>query len=128
MYVEGDFINLVMPHMSSDLRKLLEKRVRLTEAQIKCIILQITKGIAELHSHYFMHRDLAPANVFINASGVCMVADFGLSRSFGSPRPSKKTPKVVTLWYRAPELLYGANYYREYGNLQREWMSMIVCR
>lgn len=79
---------------------------------MKCIMLQITLGVAELHSHWFMHRDLAPANIIINSKGICKVADFGLSKTFGSPRPTEKTPKVVTLWYRAPELLYGANYYR----------------
>eukprot|EP00914_Ancora_sagittata_P023050 GHVO01045725.1.p1 GENE.GHVO01045725.1~~GHVO01045725.1.p1 ORF type:complete len:250 (+),score=33.11 GHVO01045725.1:275-1024(+) len=112
-YVEGDFVNLVMPHMVSDLRRVMEKRVRLTEAQVKCITLQICEGLNAMHSFYIMHRDLSPANVFINSKGVCKVADFGLSRCYGSPRPSRKTPKVVTLWYRAPELLYGAHFYQD---------------
>lgn len=37
-------------------------------------------------------------------------ADFGLARPFGLPaRPL--TPRVVTLWYRAPEILYGSRDY-----------------
>eukprot|EP01071_Lankesteria_metandrocarpae_P009795 Lankesteria_metandrocarpae@DN5248_c0_g1_i1.p4 len=111
VYVEGDFINLVMPHMTCDLRKLLDKRIRLTESQIKCLFQQIVLGVAALHKYWFIHRDLAPANIFIDNKGICKVADFGLSRTYGSPRGGKKTPKVVTLWYRAPELLYGASMY-----------------
>lgn len=117
VYVEGDFINLVMPLMESDLHKLLEKRTRLNESQIKCIMIQILEGVAELHRHWFIHRDLSPGNIFINNQGICKVADFGLSRSYGSPRPSKKTFLVVTLWYRAPELLFGSTHYRKLGNI-----------
>jgi len=113
VFVDGDFINLVMPYMVTDLRKLLEKRIRLNEAQVKCITLQIVKGIVELHNHWFIHRDLAPANVFISSDGVCKIGDFGLARQFASPRPVNKTPKVVTLWYRAPELIYGAQQYHD---------------
>eukprot|EP01054_Gregarina_sp_Poly1_P006437 Gregarina_sp_Poly_1__6436@NODE_343_length_9409_cov_658_993470_g287_i0_p10_GENE_NODE_343_length_9409_cov_658_993470_g287_i0NODE_343_length_9409_cov_658_993470_g287_i0_p10_ORF_typecomplete_len115_score12_44Pkinase/PF00069_25/2_7e29Pkinase_Tyr/PF07714_17/7_8e20Kinaselike/PF14531_6/3_7e12Pkinase_fungal/PF17667_1/2_2e11Kdo/PF06293_14/3_4e10WaaY/PF06176_11/2_1e06RIO1/PF01163_22/1_4e05APH/PF01636_23/3_2e05Haspin_kinase/PF12330_8/0_0033Pox_serthr_kin/PF05445_11/0_0049Seadorna_VP7/PF07387_11/0_0082Cholin len=102
-----------MPLMESDLHKLLEKRIRLNDSQLKCIMKQVLEGVAELHRHWFLHRDLSPGNIFINDKGICKIADFGLARTFGSPRPSKKTSMVVTLWYRAPELLYGANYYRK---------------
>lgn len=113
VYVDGDFVNLVMPHMVSDLRKFLDRRVRLTEAQVKCILRQILLGLTELHANWILHRDLAPANIFIGSDGICKLADFGLARGFGSPRPSKKTPRVVTLWYRAPELLFGARFYQD---------------
>ncbi|KAH0476629.1 MAG: uncharacterized protein KVP18_003019 [Porospora cf. gigantea A] len=113
VFVDKDFVNLVMPHMASDLRKVLEKRVRFNEANIKCILQMILEGMKILHDNYFLHRDLSPANVFIAADGTCKVADFGLCRMYGSPRPCKKTPKVVTLWYRSPELLFGAPYYQD---------------
>eukprot|EP00917_Polyrhabdina_sp_WS-2016_P024800 GHVP01053567.1.p1 GENE.GHVP01053567.1~~GHVP01053567.1.p1 ORF type:complete len:297 (+),score=49.91 GHVP01053567.1:352-1242(+) len=112
VFVKDDFINLVMPHMQSDLRQAIEKRTRFNESQIKCVLKQICEGIKAMHQHFILHRDLAPANVFIGLGGILKVADFGLSRTFGSPRPSKKTPKVVTLWYRSPELLFGAIYYQ----------------
>eukprot|EP01057_Protomagalhaensia_wolfi_P003801 Protomagalhaensia_wolfi_Nauph_80__3800@NODE_384_length_2633_cov_84_411719_g290_i0_p1_GENE_NODE_384_length_2633_cov_84_411719_g290_i0NODE_384_length_2633_cov_84_411719_g290_i0_p1_ORF_typecomplete_len322_score48_33Pkinase/PF00069_25/4_6e70Pkinase_Tyr/PF07714_17/3_4e44Kinaselike/PF14531_6/1_1e16Pkinase_fungal/PF17667_1/2_3e09Kdo/PF06293_14/3_5e09RIO1/PF01163_22/8_7e05WaaY/PF06176_11/0_00028APH/PF01636_23/0_00056Haspin_kinase/PF12330_8/0_037Seadorna_VP7/PF07387_11/0_037Pox_serthr_kin/PF05445_11/0_09 len=113
VFVDGDFINLVMPLMESDLHKLLEKRIRLNDSQLKCIMKQVLEGVAELHRNWFLHRDLSPGNIFINDQGVCKVADFGLVRTFGSPRPTKKTSMVVTLWYRSPELLYGSNYYQD---------------
>lgn len=113
VFVENEFISLVMPLMATDLRKVLDKRNRMTEAQMKSIFLQIVRGVDALHSFYFLHRDLAPANIFIDEHGVCKVADFGLARSFGSPQTSKKTHMVVTIWYRPPELLFGARYYQD---------------
>merc|ERR1712096_558186 len=64
-------------------------------------------GLAFLHEHWILHRDLAPGNIFISAEGVVKLADFGLSRTYGSPQ-QLKSPEVVTQWYRAPELLFGA--------------------
>jgi cyclin-dependent kinase 7 len=53
--------------------------------------------------------DLKPANLLFSPTGDMKIADFGLARSHSSPL--KMTHKVVTTWYRAPELLFGANYY-----------------
>ena len=53
VFIEGDFINVVMPLMVSDLRKFLDKRLRVNEAQIKCMVLQILSGVAELHRNWF---------------------------------------------------------------------------
>lgn len=113
VYVEDEFVNLVMPFMCSDLRKLFERRIRLTEAQVKCIMKQVTLGLKELHTHWCLHRDLSPGNIVFNSSGICKLVDFGLSRTYGSPRPTEKSPKIVTLWYRAPEILYGATCYQD---------------
>lgn len=56
------------------------------------------------------HKDLKPNNLLVTASGVVKIADFGLAISFGSPS-REYTSQVVTIWYRAPELLYGAKAY-----------------
>ncbi|EEA07722.1 cell division protein kinase 10, putative [Cryptosporidium muris RN66] len=112
VFVQGEFINVVMDYMESDLRRVFEDRIRFSEAQIKCILRQIVQGVAELHKWYILHRDLAPANIFINSKGIAKVGDFGLARSFGQPR-REYTPEVVTLWYRSPELLLGATKYSD---------------
>ncbi len=67
---------------------------------------QILKGIAYCHSHRILHRDLKLANLLIDRKGVLKLADFGLARAFGVPIRTY-THEVVTLWYRAPEILLG---------------------
>eukprot|EP00825_Cyclidium_porcatum_P052480 TRINITY_DN995_c0_g3_i2.p3 TRINITY_DN995_c0_g3~~TRINITY_DN995_c0_g3_i2.p3 ORF type:complete len:220 (+),score=54.91 TRINITY_DN995_c0_g3_i2:95-754(+) len=68
---------------------------------------QSTWGVAECHSKRTLHRDLKPQNILISKNDEVKVADFGLSRTFSIPtRPY--THEVVTLWYRAPEILLGA--------------------
>ena len=79
-----------------------------TEGQIKRMVLQLLSGVEYMHSHFTMHRDLKLSNLLLSASGVVKIADFGLARVFSNPL-DQYTPKVVTLWYRAPELLLGSS-------------------
>jgi len=78
---------------------------------IKIIMFQIMKGVDFLHSKKILHRDLKPANILIDhVSLTTKLADFGLSRIYSFPiRPFTK--EVLTLWYRAPELMLGFNNY-----------------
>ncbi|XP_036264738.1 cyclin-dependent kinase 7 isoform X5 [Pipistrellus kuhlii] len=55
-------------------------------------------------------EDLKPNNLLLDENGVLKLADFGLAKSFGSPNRAY-THQVVTRWYRAPELLFGARMY-----------------
>lgn len=71
---------------------------------------QLIDGIGYLHSHRILHRDLKPQNLLLDDEGHIKLADFGLSRSFTVPTRTY-THEVVTLWYRAPELLLGAKMY-----------------
>lgn len=71
---------------------------------------QLLKGIAFCHDHRVLHRDLKPQNLLINKKGELKLADFGLARAFGIPVRSYSN-EVVTLWYRAPDVLMGSRQY-----------------
>ena len=58
-----------------------------------------------------MHRDLKPQNLLVDLkTKVIKIADFGLGRVYSLP-VGRYTHEVVTLWYRAPEILLGTKYY-----------------
>lgn len=102
---------MAMELMHTDLWNLIiSKHISLTIPHIKCIMHQILTGLKALHSHFIIHRDLTPNNILISPKGVMKYSDFGLSRLFAATdRPMTKN--VVTLHYRAPEILFGATHY-----------------
>lgn len=65
---------------------------------------QVFRGLRYLHSTFIVHRDLKVSNLLMTDKGCVKIADFGLARYYGLPL-KPMTPKVVTLWYRSPELL-----------------------
>jgi cyclin-dependent kinase 12/13 len=72
------------------------------------------KGLEYLHSKHVIHRDIKGANILISSTGQVKLADFGLARIyFPGDDNVHYTNRVVTLWYRAPELLLGARNYSE---------------
>lgn len=101
-------IFLSMEYCEQDLASLLDNmKTPFTESQVKCIMLQVLRGLRYLHRNFIVHRDLKVSNLLMTDKGCVKIADFGLARWFGLPvRPM--TPRVVTLWYRAPELLLQA--------------------
>ncbi|RKP03575.1 hypothetical protein CXG81DRAFT_6045, partial [Caulochytrium protostelioides] len=82
------------------------------EPHIKCLAQQMFSGLAYLHSRNIVHRDLKGANLLINNRGELKLADFGLARKlYEDPRIADYTNRVITMWYRPPELLLGATQY-----------------
>lgn len=78
-------------------------------SEAKTLLLQLTSAVSYLHSRWILHRDLKTSNLLLNNRGRLKVADFGMARYFSDPMPkgTRLTQLVVTLWYRAPELLLG---------------------
>ncbi|XP_074116887.1 cyclin-dependent kinase 3 isoform X1 [Sminthopsis crassicaudata] len=77
---------------------------------LQSYLFQLLQGVNFCHSHRVIHRDLKPQNLLINELGAIKLADFGLARAFGVPLRTY-THEVVTLWYRAPEILLGCKFY-----------------
>ncbi|KAL4880704.1 kinase-like domain-containing protein [Aspergillus karnatakaensis] len=104
-------VYLVMDFLEHDLKTLLdEMREPFLPSEIKTILMQFVSGLDFLHSQWIMHRDLKTSNLLMNNRGELKIADFGMARYYGDP-PPKLTQLVVTLWYRSPELLLGAESY-----------------
>ncbi|KAK9753586.1 Protein kinase domain [Popillia japonica] len=90
-----------------------DNTIILTPANIKSYMIQTLQGLEYLHLNWILHRDLKPNNLLVNANGVLKIGDFGLAKAYGSPNRIN-THQVVTRWYRAPELLFGARQYSTY--------------
>ena len=103
---------LLFPFIDNDLQGLLASNINFEIPQIKSLFRQILLGLDYLHSNNVVHRDIKGANILVKNSGEVQLADFGLARSLHpSGSNVNYTRKVVTLWYRAPELLYGQRNY-----------------
>lgn len=104
-------IFLVMDFVEHDLKTLQEDMQEpFLPSEIKTLLLQLVSATDYLHSNWILHRDLKTSNLLMNNRGQMKVADFGMARYYGAP-PPKMTQLVVTLWYRAPELLLGVETY-----------------
>uniref|UniRef100_A0A2H1WGK5 cyclin-dependent kinase n=1 Tax=Spodoptera frugiperda TaxID=7108 RepID=A0A2H1WGK5_SPOFR len=103
-----DKIFIVMDYVEHDLRSLMEtmrgKKQVFLPGEVKCLMTQLLRAVHHLHDNWILHRDLKTSNLLLSHKGVLKVGDFGLAREYGSPL-RQYTPIVVTLWYRAPELL-----------------------
>lgn len=104
---------IVMDFVEHDLRTLMDSNLErsvFSLGEAKELMRQLLSAVAHLHSRWIVHRDLKTSNLLMNNRGIMQVADFGLARRLGL-QPERLTPVVVTLWYRAPELLLGATQY-----------------
>ena len=111
-------LHLVFEYVDQDLRRHLEDQGGpLPPNLVRSYLHQILTGLLYCHTHRVLHRDLKPQNLLIDRKGTIKLADFGLARAFGLPVRTY-THEVVTLWYRAPEVLLGV---REYSTPVDIW-------
>ncbi|KAF7975597.1 hypothetical protein HWV62_9165 [Athelia sp. TMB] len=105
-YAEHDFLQVIHHHSQVH-------RGPLPPGVLKSLIYQLLNGLLYLHTLHILHRDLKPANILITRHGVVKIGDLGLARLSSAPlQPLFAGDKVVvTIWYRAPELLLGAKHY-----------------
>uniref|UniRef100_A0A1J3E1Z9 Putative serine/threonine-protein kinase n=1 Tax=Noccaea caerulescens TaxID=107243 RepID=A0A1J3E1Z9_NOCCA len=104
---------LVFRYMHHDLAGLAASPViTFTEQQVKCYMKQLLSGLEHCHNRGVLHRDIKGSNLLIDDGGVLRIGDFGLATFYDASKRQQMTNRVVTLWYRAPELLHGV---LEYG-------------
>ena|SRR5436190_21163669 len=110
VFLDVKLINLYIIHIEIDILIFIA-------GEVKCLMQQLLRAVAHLHDNWILHRDLKTSNLLLSHRGILKVGDFGLAREYGSPL-RQYTPIVVTLWYRAPELLLSD---REYSTPIDMW-------
>ncbi|KAJ9145054.1 Pkinase-domain-containing protein [Pleurostoma richardsiae] len=105
-YAEHDLLQIIHHHTQ-------QPRHPIPPTTIKSIMFQLLNGCQYLHSNWVLHRDLKPANIMVTSAGEVKIGDLGLARLFYKPLHSlfSGDKVVVTIWYRAPELLLGSRHY-----------------
>jgi CTD kinase subunit alpha len=112
MMVSNGSVYMVFEYMDHDLTGVLSQtQFSFSQANLKSLCNQMLSGLAYLHRKGVIHRDIKGSNILINNRGELKLADFGLARFYQKRRRSDYTNRVITLWYRPPELLFGATVY-----------------
>jgi cell division cycle 2-like protein len=109
-----DKVFMVMACYEMDLQAAMKKgpgaTVPFAQSEVKFIMHQLLSAIAHVHENWYLHRDVKTSNILVHRSGRIALCDFGLARKYEVPARNM-TQMVVTLWYRAPELLFGESKY-----------------
>ncbi|KAL2811346.1 hypothetical protein BJX63DRAFT_277785 [Aspergillus granulosus] len=122
--VERNECFMVFEYLSHDLTGLINHPTfTLTAAHKKDLAKQMFEGLNYLHHRGVLHRDIKAANILISNQGQLKFADFGLARFFSKSRQLDYTNRVITIWYRPPELLLGET---RYGPAVDVWSAACV--
>ncbi|KAI5865438.1 Pkinase-domain-containing protein [Durotheca rogersii] len=122
--VEKNDCFMVFEYLSHDLTGLLNHpSYKLDPAQKKHLALQLFEGLDYLHKRGVLHRDIKAANILVSSDGVLKLADFGLARFYAKHHMLDYTNRVITIWYRSPELLLGET---QYGAAVDIWSAACV--
>lgn len=122
--VEKNECFMVFEYLSHDLTGLINHPTfTLTQAHKKDLAKQMFDGLQYLHHRGVLHRDIKAANILISNRGQLKYADFGLARFFSKSRQLDYTNRVITIWYRPPELLLGDT---RYGPAVDVWSAACV--
>ncbi|KAK7049491.1 kinase subunit of RNA polymerase II carboxy-terminal domain kinase I [Paramarasmius palmivorus] len=112
MMVSSGSVYMVFEYMDHDLTGVLSQtQFAFSKAHLKSLCHQMLAGLGYLHHKGVIHRDIKGSNILINNRGELKLADFGLARFYQKRRRADYTNRVITLWYRPPELLFGATIY-----------------
>jgi CTD kinase subunit alpha len=105
-------VYMVFDYMDHDLTGVLSHPgITFSPANLKSLNHQMIAGLGYLHTTGILHRDMKGSNILLDAQGVLKLADFGLARLYNRKRKADYTNRVITLWYRSPELLMGETAY-----------------
>lgn len=109
-----DKVFMVMECMEMDLQAAMKHgpgtSSPFAQSEVKFMMHQLLSAMAHVHERWFLHRDVKTSNVLVHKSGRIALCDFGLARKYEVPAKNM-TQMVVTLWYRAPEVLFGESKY-----------------
>lgn len=122
--VEKNDCFMVFEYLSHDLTGLLNHpSFKLEATHKKHLAKQLFEGLDYLHRRGVLHRDIKAANILVSSEGLLKIADFGLARFFAKRRQLDYTNRVITIWYRSPELLLGET---QYGPAVDIWSAACV--
>lgn len=109
---KGD-IYMALEYVEHDLAGiLLNNDLVIEPGHAKSLAKQMFRALGFLHKKRILHRDIKGSNMLITANGIVKLADFGLARKLDLIEPNERlTNRVITMWYRPPELLLGSEYY-----------------
>jgi len=120
IYQEGR-LYLVFEYLDQDLKRHMDLTNGMLKPKlVQSYMYQLLKGMTFCHQRGILHRDLKPQNLLIDQAGILKLADFGLARAVAVP-VRLYTHEIVTLWYRAPEVLLGSSAIGKYSTPVDMW-------